>query len=75
MKSSVSWVVLPLLLTVAIFPGAARAQYKSEANSILVIGNKIPLLTGADQFGRERSFESLKGAAATLLERPLGAGR
>jgi len=70
MKSLMSWVVsavLPLILTTAMCPVAARAQYKSEANSILTIGMKIPLLSGTDQFGQERSFENLKGPHGLVI--------
>jgi peroxiredoxin len=70
MKFSMSWVVsavLPLVLTVVLCPQAARPQYKSEANSILSIGKKIPLLSGADQFGHERSFENLKGPNGLVI--------
>ena len=70
MKSSMSWVasaVLPLVLTVVLCPQAARTQYKSEANSILAIGKKIPLLSGSDQFGQERSFENLKGPNGLVI--------
>ena len=70
MKSSMNWVVsavLPLVLTAVICPDAAPAQYKSEANAILTIGNKIPLLSGTDQFGQERSFENLKGPNGLVI--------
>ncbi len=70
MKSSMSWlvsVVLPLILTVVMYPGAARAQYKSEANSTLTIGKRIPLLSGTDQFGQDRSFENLKGPNGLVI--------
>jgi peroxiredoxin len=69
MKPAMSWVVsavLPLVLTV-VCPGAGRAQYKSDANSILTIGKKIPLLSGTDQFGQERSFENLKGPNGLVI--------
>src|SRR5271168_4042925 len=70
MKSSMKWVVsavLPLVLTAVMCPEAARAQYKSEANLILTIGKKIPLLSGTDQFGQERSFENLKGPNGLVI--------
>jgi peroxiredoxin len=70
MKSSMNWVVsavLPLVLTVVMCPDVARAQYKSEANPILTIGKKIPLLSGTDQFGQERSFENLKGSNGLVI--------
>src|SRR5258707_612 len=69
MKSWVNWVVtvLPLVLTIVMCPEVARAQYKSEANSILTIGKKIPLLSGIDQFGQERSFVNLKGPNGLVI--------
>ena len=45
----------------------ARAQYKAEDNAILKIGNKIPLLSGTDQFGGERTFENLKGPNGLVI--------
>ena len=70
MKSSMSWVlsaVLLLVLAAAKFPDAAHAQYKADANAILRIGNKIPLLGGTDQFGQERNFENLKGPNGLVI--------
>jgi len=54
-------------LALTILPGAARAQYKAESNSILKIGNKLPVLAGTDQFGKERTFEDLKGPNGLVI--------
>ena len=71
MKSSIIWVLLGVsLLIVAvalICPDAAHAQYKADNNSILQIGNKIPLLTGTDQFDKSRDFENLKGPNGLVI--------
>ena len=50
-----------------IFPETAHAQYKAETNAIVKIGNKIPLLSGTDQFGRERTFKNLKGPNGLVI--------
>jgi peroxiredoxin len=71
MKSSIIWVLLGVsLLTVAvalICPDTAHAQYKADNNAILQIGNKIPLLTGTDQFDKSRDFENLKGPNGLVI--------
>lgn len=51
----------------AIFTISAYAQYKAEANAILKVGAKIPLLSGTDQFGKERNFENLKGPNGLVI--------
>jgi peroxiredoxin len=51
----------------AILTSPAHAQYKAEANAILKVGAKIPLLSGADQFGQERNFEDLKGPNGLVI--------
>jgi len=65
MKSSITLALRGVsLLTIAVAVlsvGTARGQYKANANSILKVGTKIPLLSGTDQFGKERDFENLKG--------------
>src|SRR5271170_6596143 len=71
MKSSIIWVLLGVsLLTVAvalICPNTAHAQYKADNNAILEIGNKIPLLTGTDQFDKSRDFKNLKGPNGLVI--------
>jgi peroxiredoxin len=51
----------------AILTSSAHAQYKAEANAILKVGAKIPLLSGPDQFGQERNFEDLKGPNGLVI--------
>jgi peroxiredoxin len=71
MKSWLSWVLSGMsLLTFAVSVvcvGSAHAQYKADANSILKVGAKIPLLSGTDQFGKERDFENLKGPNGLVI--------
>ena len=70
MKSLLSWMLaaaLLLALTIGVVPQTAHAQYKAESNAILKIGNKIPLLSGTDQFGKERNFENLKGPNGLVI--------
>ncbi|HVB55568.1 MAG TPA: redoxin domain-containing protein [Candidatus Acidoferrales bacterium] len=71
MRSSISWVLGGVsLLTFAVgvlSVGTARAQYKAESNSILKVGEKIPLLSGTDQFGQDRDFENLKGPNGLVI--------
>src|SRR5271155_4717698 len=70
MKSSMSWLVsavLPLVLMTVMCPDTAHAQYKADNNAILQIGNKIPLLTGTDQFDKSRDFENLKGPNGLVI--------
>ena len=52
---------------IALAPSSANAQYKAEANAILKVGAKIPLLGGTDQFGKERDFENLKGPNGLVI--------
>jgi peroxiredoxin len=71
MRSSMTWVLSTLLLlaptVVVIFPETTYAQYITEGNAILKIGNEIPLLSGIDQFGKERNFENLKGPNGLVI--------
>jgi len=69
MKSLLGWVLPPLLvlLGVTLVPSFTRAQYKAESNAILQLGNKIPLLRGTDQFGKERDFENLRGPNGLVI--------
>jgi hypothetical protein len=59
MRFSMGWVLSAMALLIfavsVISPNTSQAQYKAEANSILTIGNRIPLLSGTDPFGRNRS--------------------
>lgn len=56
-----------LLSMVVLVPGRTNAQYKAEANAILQVGQKIPTLSGSDQFGRQRNFENLKGPNGLII--------
>jgi peroxiredoxin len=47
--------------------GTAHAQYKPEDNTILKIGNKIPALSGTDQFGKDRNLENLTGPNGLVI--------
>lgn len=71
MKFSKCWILSAALsLTFAasvILSGNLQAQYKEETNAILKIGNKIPALSGTDQFGKERDFENLKGPHGLVI--------
>lgn len=71
MKSSISWVLrgVSLLTFVVgvISVGTARAEYKAEANSILRVGEKIPLLSGTDQFGKDRDLVNLTGPIGLVI--------
>jgi peroxiredoxin len=58
---------LVAIAAAAIFTSSAHAQYKAEANAILQVGAKIPLLRGIDQFGKERDFENLKGPKGLVI--------
>jgi peroxiredoxin len=51
----------------AIFTASAHAQYRAEANAVLKVGAKIPLLSGTDQFGKERDFENLKAPNGLVI--------
>ena len=63
------WAAASLLAiaAAAIFTSSADAQHKAEANAILQVGAKIPLLSGIDQFGKERDFENLKGPKGLVI--------
>jgi peroxiredoxin len=65
--SVLAGVSLLALAGAAIFTSSAHAQYKAEANAILKVGAKIPLLGGTDQFGKERDFENLKGPNGLVI--------
>jgi len=71
MKSSISWVLVGVsLLTFAVgvlSVGTARAQYNAESNAILKIGNKIPALSGTDQFGKNRDLANLTGPNGLVI--------
>jgi len=56
-----------LAVGVAALPGAAHAQYKAASNAILKIGNKLPTLSGTDQFGKPRTFDNLKGPNGLVI--------
>jgi peroxiredoxin len=55
------------LMAVMIFPNTVYGQYRADANAILMLGNKIPSLSGTDQFGEERNFENLKGPNGLVI--------
>ena len=56
-----------ILMAVVTLQKTAYGQYKADANAILKIGNKIPLLSGTDQFGQERNFVNLKGPNGLVI--------
>jgi peroxiredoxin len=58
---------LLVLMTLLLSQNNAYGQYKADANAILAIGNKIPSLSGTDQFGQERNFENLKGPHGLVI--------
>ncbi len=62
---TVAWLLA--LAGIAIFTASAHAQYRAEANPILKVGAQIPLLSGTDQFGKERDFENLKGPNGLVI--------
>src|SRR5579863_7071009 len=68
-RSAMRWVpsAILILMAVAILQKTVYGQYKADANAILKIGNKIPLLSGTDQFGQERTFVNLKGPNGLVI--------
>ena len=71
MRSSLGWAlgVVSLLAPggVAFFASSASAQYKPEANTVLKVGNKIPVLSGIDQYGKQRDFDNLKESNGLVI--------
>src|SRR5580658_1364287 len=69
MWSAMRWMpsAILILMAVAMLQKTSYGQYKADANATLKIGNKIPLLSGTDQFGQERNFVNLKGPNGLVI--------
>lgn len=69
MKTAMKWVLSAMLILMAVvtLQKTVYGQYKADANAILKIGNKIPALSGTDQFGQVRNFVNLKGPNGLVI--------
>src|SRR5579863_3716648 len=69
MRSAMKWMpsAILILMAVVMLQKTSYGQYKADDNATLKIGNKIPLLSGTDQFGQERNFVNLRGPNGLVI--------
>ena len=67
-KTRLQRLVLAVALSLLVCPSlVGQAVAKQLPGAQLKIGNRIPVLSGVDQFGKQQNFDSLKGPNGLVL--------